>query len=135
MSGGTSRRRRGARICIIGDAASTRRFQVCDCASSTTTLRQVGVVAARRVNARRSSVALVEPVARRPLALAEHQHGEVAPSEERGRGERADGAAEDDDVEVLGGHTLGSALAPGSRPNQVRSPVHPHGGARSRAAR
>ncbi len=38
----------------MGEAGTTRRFQVCDCASSTTTLRHVGEEAASIVKARRS---------------------------------------------------------------------------------
>ena len=52
----TSRYAGGYPQCIIGEAASSLRFQVCDCASSTTTLRHVGLVAASIVNERRSRV-------------------------------------------------------------------------------
>src|SRR5262249_51796124 len=57
----------------------------------------------------------VEPVSGGPLPVAQHQHGEVPPGQERRGGERPDGPAEDDHVEGLGGQGP-------SRPKKVRSP-------------
>ena len=63
------------------------------------------MAASMRERQRRSRCAGRVPVmSDHPLPLAEHQHGEVAPRQNRRRHEGADGTAEHDDVEVLGAH-------------------------------
>ncbi len=92
----------GASTWNIGSSGETRRRNVCDCASSTSTRPHAGEEPARNVKGRRASVTPVVAVRRRPPPLPEHQHAPRPPREQRRRRQRADAGAEHGDVVVLG---------------------------------